>query len=107
RFWKRSVQDEVDSELAFHVEMRTRELVTRGCEPGAARAAALARFGDLGAVNAECRDIANHRERDMRRTEYLTELFSDVRFALRQLGRARAFTVVAACTLALGVGATT
>jgi putative ABC transport system permease protein len=106
-FWKRSVQDEVDSELAFHVEMRTRELVTRGWEPGAARAAAVARFGDLGVVNAECRDIANNRERDMRRTEYVSELRSDVRFALRQLARARGFAIVAVCTLALGVGATT
>ena len=107
RLWKRSVPDEVDSELAFHVEMRTRELVARGWDAAEARTAAVARFGDFAAVNAECRDIANHRDRDMRRTEYFGELVADVRFALRQLGRARGFTLVAVCTLALGVGATT
>jgi putative ABC transport system permease protein len=105
--WRASVNDEVDAELAFHVEMRTRELIERGMDPAAARAAAVARFGDFQAVNDECRDIGNSREREMRRTEYVGELLHDARFAIRQLARTPLFTAIAIATLALGVGATT
>jgi predicted permease len=105
--WKASVGDEVDAELAFHVEMRTRELIERGMDPAVARAAAEARFGNIAEVNHECRRIGERRERDMRRTEYVSELAQDVRFALRQLVRAPAFVAIASLTLALGVGATT
>src|SRR5262249_34005208 len=106
-FGRPNVGAEVDAELGFHVEMRTRELVARGMDPTAARAAAIARFGDFDAVNAECRHIGNSRERDMRRTEYLGELAHDARFAVRQLVKTPVFTAVAVATLALGVGATT
>ena len=65
--WKASVSDEVDAELAFHVEMRTREYIARGLEPELARAKALGRFGDIQRVNNTCRRIGEGRERDMRR----------------------------------------
>ena len=42
----------------------------------------------------------------MRRTEYLSELTQDVRFACRQLLKNPGFSVVAIVTLALGIGAT-
>lgn len=105
--WRAPVEDEVDAELAFHVEMRTRELIARGVSPDDARAQAIARFGNIGSVNAECRTIGNSRERVMNRTEYFRELAYDARFAVRQLIKARSFTLVAGLTLALGIGATT
>jgi putative ABC transport system permease protein len=105
--WKASIDDEVNAEFAFHVDMRTRELVARGMDPVAARAAAEARFGDMRAVTETCRSIGIDREKSMERSEYLAELSHDIRFAIRQLWHARAFTVVAVLTLSLGIGATT
>ena len=99
--------DEVDAELAFHVEMRTRELIAGGMDPDRARRAAVSRFGDYSLVSDTCKTIADQRNREMRRTEYLSELAQDVRFAFRQLLHNRAFTVVAVLTLALGIGAST
>ena len=105
--WKQRVEDEVDSELEFHVEMRTREYVARGMTASDARELAIRRFGDINRVNHTCRDIGRLRDRDVRRTEYFSELIQDVTFAIRQMIKNPAFTAVAVVTLALGIGATT
>ena len=74
RFWRGTLEDEVETELDFHVEMRTREYIAAGMDPAVARDAAVRRFGDLGRVNQTCRQIGRQRDQDMRRTEYLSEL---------------------------------
>lgn len=105
-FWRASVRDEVESELAFHLEMTIRELTDTGMTLDQARAEAERRFGDRRSVSDECSRFGDERDRRARRTEYRDELRRDVSFALRQLARAPGFSAVAIATLALGIGAT-
>jgi hypothetical protein len=83
--WRVPLVQEVDEELAFHIEMRTRELIERGMDPKAAREIVLSRIGDLGQLKRTCEDLGKKRDRDMRLTQWLEDLKDDVAVALRQL----------------------
>ncbi|MES1259956.1 MAG: ABC transporter permease, partial [Gemmatimonadota bacterium] len=99
--------DEVADELAFHVEMRTRELIARGTAPELAARQARERFSNLSQVSSECRDIAERRDQSLRRTRYFTNLLQDIQFALRMLVRRPAFAALCILTIGLGIGAST
>ncbi|MGE5098696.1 MAG: ABC transporter permease, partial [Deltaproteobacteria bacterium] len=101
-----SADEEVAAEFAFHLEMTMKDLIRRGMSESDARTEAQRRFGDRTAVDATCRRLARERDQRRSRAEYWHELRQDASFALRQLGRARLFTCIAICTLALGIGAT-
>ncbi|HEY4320620.1 MAG TPA: ABC transporter permease [Gemmatimonadales bacterium] len=102
-----SPRDEVADELAFHIDMRTRELIANGMTPDAAERAARERFTDLASVAAECETHAEQREHTVRRTRYISELVQDIHYAVRMFRHRIAFALLAILPLALGIGAAT
>jgi predicted permease len=103
---RRSVDREVEDELAFHLAMRARDLASVGHGAGAEQAAE-AEFGDIDRVKRELRHIAHRRDGGHRRTRFFSELARDVQFAVRRLLRRPAFAALSIGTIALGVGAAT
>ena len=98
---------EVADELDFHLEMRARELIARGVEPGLARQKAREHFTDFDRAAEECRRLARERSRSVRRSRWLVDVMQDVRFAFRLLRQRPAFALLAILPLALGIGAAT
>jgi predicted permease len=102
-----AVDEDVNEELRFHLQMRQEELIAEGATPEEAAARTLREFGDLEFTRRYCREMDTRQARERRRGELLGALAQDLKAALRQLKHNPGYAAAAALTLALGIGATT
>jgi predicted permease len=103
----RTIERDVDDELAFHLVMREEKLRRLGVDPSAAHAEAIVRFGDRERIRDECLTVDRQYVREVRLMEWIESVLADIRYALRSLRHAPTFAVVGALTLALGIGTST
>lgn len=106
-FLRGRIDREIEDELAFHLETRTRKLIDSGWSPDDARREAIRQFGDLAAVRASCAELDQQRDRAMIRANVISELRQDTAFAMRTLRRNAGFTSLIVIALAVGIGANT
>jgi predicted permease len=98
-FRRERLEQELDRELQFHIDMLAERYIRDGLPPDHARRAALRAFGGVARIKDDVRET------------WLSRLFEtfaqDVRYGMRNLRRNRGFAAVVVATMALGIGANT
>jgi putative ABC transport system permease protein len=98
-WWHKRTQTDFTSEVQSHIELEVERLRAEGASEQEARWQARRSFGNLLGTQ--------ERFYESRRVLWLDHLKRDLVYAIRQLAKNKTFTLVAALTLALGIGSTT
>jgi predicted permease len=94
--WPRRAESELAEELDFHIEMQARKHRAAGVDAAEATRRAQLEFGNATLVKDDARDL--------RALPLVDETLRNVRYAVRSLRRAPAFTLAVVLTIGLGVG---
>src|SRR5215472_10696300 len=98
-FFRRRMDQDLDEELKFHVEMQARKNLAAGLTPEEAERQARVQFGGMVSATEECRQA--------RGVHFLETLWRDVGYALRGWARNPMFAGTVVAIIAVGLGINT
>jgi len=98
-FRLRRLEEDLDSELKYHLDRRIDDLTQTGLSESDARRQATLEIGGVTQVQEEVRDVWL--------TRWARDFAYDIRFSARSFLRSPLFTTITVLSFALGIGATT